>query len=192
MTSRRARSASARTPLGYTRSIAARSPVAARSVCAPTTIVLVAACGLLVACGYDEPQPTALASGTVADFSRYIQPLLQAGCASLDCHGDAGRPLRLYARNGLREDIALRGQDASESELEANMSAIAWLDPEAAQLEDHLLLLKPLAVGAGGMHHIGGDLWSDQSTDLYRCFHAWLRNGLQDADSQAICDRALP
>jgi hypothetical protein len=132
------------------------------------------------------------AQGSVADFQQYVQPVLQAGCASLDCHGQAGRPLRLYARNGLRQRVELRGLDASESEALANMQAITGLAPETQHLEDHLLLLKPLAVDAGGVHHKGGELWRDQNDHAYRCLHAWLRSGASDDAGRAICGAARP
>jgi len=130
--------------------------------------------------------------GTVADFTAFVQPVLAAGCASLDCHGDPGRPLRLYSLNGLRLTDELRGEDESEPEMTANMLSIAGLDPEDTQIEDQLLLLKPLAVAAGGFHHVGGDLWPDQSEPAYRCLHSWFRSGTSDADAQAICQRAAP
>ena len=129
--------------------------------------------------------------GSSEDFALYVQPVLEAGCASLDCHGNSGRPLRLYGLFGLRLDVALRGEAASADELAANMRSIAGLDPGAAQVEDHLLLLKPLERDAGGLHHIGGDLWASQSAAAYRCLHSWLREGSSDAASQTICMEAI-
>ena len=147
----------------------------------------------LAACTLDDPGPIALSSsGGLADFSTYVQPVLEVGCASLDCHGNAGRPLRLYGRNGLRLEVELRGEDASDEEMLRNIEAIDGLDPAASQVEDRLLLLKPLAVGAGGLHHIGGDLWPDQSDPVYRCFHAWLRAGVADDAGRAVCTEVLP
>jgi len=147
----------------------------------------------LGACAIDEQTTSVVDSpGTLGDFETYVQPVLQAGCASLDCHGNAGRPLRLYARNGLRIDVALRGEDASDGEMLSNIAAIAGLEPGVDKVEDHLLLLKPLAVEAGGLHHIGGDLWPDQSDAVYRCLHAWLRAGVSDEPGRAVCTEAAP
>ena len=145
------------------------------------------------ACAIDDQGTTPVGpSGNLADFSTYVQPVLQVGCASLDCHGVAGRPLRLYALNGLRIDATLRGEDASDAEMLSNMIAIGGLDPGRARIEDHLLLLKPLAVDAGGLHHVGGDLWDDQNDSAYRCLHAWLRAGASDDAGKAICTQAAP
>jgi hypothetical protein len=149
--------------------------------------------GLATACTVDPPFTTdAPRSGTLADFGAHVQPVLSGGCASLDCHGDAGRPLRLYARDGLRLAADLRGHDPTEDELVANMDAIAGLGVGRSRIEDDLLLLKPLSVAAGGVHHVGGDLWADQSDPAYRCLHAWLRDGASDAMAQAICASVTP
>jgi len=150
-------------------------------------LVVVGGCGL----GDQRELPVA-ATGQLDAYRVYVQPVLAAGCASLDCHGKAGRPLRLFAKDGLRLDASLRGHDERDDELLANMAAIAALDPEETQVEDRLLLLKPLAVSAGGLHHVGGDLWADQTDPAYRCLHAWLRAGASDAMGRAVCVEAAP
>lgn len=146
----------------------------------------------LGACTFEDPGDpmTVDPTGTLADFATYVQPVLQGSCATLDCHGNAGRPLRLYAKNGLRAGVALRTKDATDDEMLANMASIAGIDPVAAKVEDNLLLLKPLSVAAGGIHHKGGDLWDDQSDNVYRCLHAWLRSGASDDAGRAVCMRA--
>jgi hypothetical protein len=157
------------------------------------SIVILCANLLAGACIYEEDGPAPIeASGTLDDFENYVQPVLQVGCASLDCHGNAGRPLRLYAKNGLRAEADLRGYKASFDEMRANILAIDGLDPFVDQIEDHLLLLKPLAVDAGGIHHVGGDLWADQTDKVYRCLHAWLRAGVSDNAGRSVCTEVLP
>lgn len=143
----------------------------------------------LVACTGPEPGTTDVEAtgGSVDDFATYVQPVLRSGCASLDCHGNAGRPLRLYARYGLRVDVGLRGEDASEAEMTANMSAITGLDPTAPSVDEHVLLLKPLSTAAGGLHHVGGDLWPDRDDAVYHCLHAWLR-----AADLTVCPEVTP
>jgi hypothetical protein len=156
-------------------------------------IAAIAAGLALAACDVAPPETEPLGpSGDRADFATYVQPVLRAGCASLDCHGDDGRPLRLYARNGLRRDVTMRGLDADDAELTANMLAIRGLEPDASAIEDNLLLLKPLSVDAGGVHHVGGDLFLDQNDRGYRCLHAWLRAGVSDEAGRAICTQARP
>lgn len=153
---------------------------------------LVLAFGLSACVFEDRSTEQVSERGALADFSKYVQPVLRVGCASLDCHGTEGRPLRLYARNGLRMGASLRGQDETSAEMQANMTAIDGLDPQATQVENHLLLLKPLAVDAGGISHIGGDLWPDQSDGVYRCLHAWLRSGVSDEAGRQVCTEVLP
>ncbi len=157
----------------------------------PTTVLLCTA-AIFGACVNDQSTDAFDTTGTLADFSTYVQPVLAAGCTSLDCHGNAGRPLRLYARRGLRTEVALRGKDASDEEMLANMLAISGLDTSDTKIEDKLLLLKPLSVDAGGLFHKGGNLWPDQNDPVYRCLHAWLRSGVSDEAGRAVCTEALP
>ena len=150
-------------------------------------VLALAACSSVEQGGLDVPAP-----GQLADYRAYVHPVLAAGCASLDCHGQPGRPMRLYAKHGLRLEASLRGQDERDDELIFNMKAIAALDPEVATIADHLLLLKPLAVAAGGLHHLGGDLWPSPTDPAYRCLEAWLRTGASDVAGRAACTEAVP
>lgn len=157
------------------------------------TTVIALCVSLACACTVqDQEEMSVTPSGELANFATFVQPVLAASCASLDCHGQEGRPLRLYAKDGLRQAAELRGQDASDDELAANMMSIAGLEPQSTQIEDHLFLRKPLALDHGGIHHVGGELWADQTDPSYRCLHAWLRAGAGDEPGQAICDAAVP
>jgi hypothetical protein len=117
-----------------------------------------------------------------ARFEAEIQPIVGSGCGSLDCHGDSGRPLRLYARYGRRADAALRDSELTAAELADNVAAFAGLP-------DDRLLGKPLAVDGGGMHHEGGDLWPDRDAPEYRCLEAWLTGGADPASCAAALER---
>ena len=59
---------------------------------------------------------------------------MERRCATLDCHGQVGRPLRLYSAQGLRfpDDAqnAPGGAGITETELAANYQAIIGLQPE--------------------------------------------------------------
>lgn len=117
-----------------------------------------------------------------ADFDSYaadVQPIVRS-CGSLDCHGVDGRPLRLYAKYGLRMSADLRGEAESDAELAANVAAFSAIDPAR-------VLGKPLHEDAGGMHHIGGDLWADEASAEYRCVAGWLA----DSPDLAACADAL-
>lgn len=100
-----------------------------------------------------------------------VHAVLEARCGTLDCHGDAGRALRLYAETGLRAADELRGQPITTAELAANVRSIAALD-------DDLLLGKPLA---GELHHVGGDIWLEPDEAQIECFASWLAGTLDAA-----------
>jgi len=128
--------------------------------------------------------------GTVADFRNFVQPVLRDTCTSMDCHGDIGRPLRLYAHYGLRLDASLRNEDESDLEIEANILSMASVDPDRPAA-DNLVVLKPLATFEGGIDHIGGDIWADRNAEGYRCLEAWLAGSLPgDAAAEQACASA--
>jgi hypothetical protein len=114
-------------------------------------------------------------------FAPGVHVFLENQCGGLDCHGQVGRPLRLYSLNGLRlpNDAGLvPGSGAvSTDELFANFTATVDLQPEVmtrvvkgmdapTQL---LLVTKPLALSGhkGGIRMVVGD-------DMYTCLTSWL------------------
>jgi len=139
---------------------------------------------VLGACSVPAGEPEAIVERDVAAFATDVQPLLKAGCASLDCHGTAGRPLRLYAEYGLRERVELRTQPVSADELTANVAAFAGISVD-------VILGKPLHTSAGGMKHVGGDLWSSKDSPEYVCVAAWL-NGTSAPSACAAAVDAAP
>lgn len=153
-------------------------------------------CGALVACpvlgACSGPAP-GVASARSLDVDAYrtdVHAVLEPRCATLDCHGDAGRPMRLYAETGLRRTAELRLSDAPLSDEEGllNVEAIAGVDPEVP-VDESRVLLKPLAPSAGGMHHRGRAIWLTRDDDAYVCVSAWLAGTLDDSDREA-CTRA--
>ena len=60
-------------------------------------LVVTGACGGVAA---QDEQP--LVELDVEAYRRDVHPILEARCATLDCHGVDDRPLRLYAETGLR------------------------------------------------------------------------------------------
>ena len=129
-------------------------------------------------------------SGDVDSFVAYVQPVIRDTCTSLDCHGRVERPLRLYARWGLRLDVSLRDQPESIEEMTANAEAMFTMDPDLVAGEN-LVLLKPLAVDDGGMKHEGDDVFESRSAPGFVCLEAWLANELAtDSAAQAACTDA--
>jgi hypothetical protein len=144
------------------------------------------------ACGTDSGGSQALVDLDADAYARDVHPILEARCATLDCHGVGDRPLRLYAETGLRARDELRDQPIEPEELAADVRAIEAIDPGAAPA-DSLFIRKPLAESAGGVFHEGGDLWTSRDDPQLLCALAWL-SGERDADACAIAadEVALP
>jgi hypothetical protein len=123
-----------------------------------------------------------------AVYQRSIHPILEARCATLDCHGMDDRPLRLYAETGLRARDDLRGQPLSDEELTANLRAAQAIDPDR-EPPDSLLVRKPLAA-PGGVFHEGGDLWRRADDPELLCLLAWLAGSSDSASAEAACTAA--
>lgn len=149
---------------------------------------LAAALGALSACDGPAVGSATTRALDVVDYGAHVHGVLEPSCATLDCHGDPGRPLRLYGETGLRLTDALRGEPVTDEELALDVAALAGLDA-ATPAERSLVLLKPLAERAGGLHHVGRDVWLSRDEDAYRCVAAWLAGTLDDA-GRATCDRA--
>jgi hypothetical protein len=118
---------------------------------------------------------------------------LERRCGSLDCHGQAGRPLLLRSKNGLRlsPNDTTGGNPRTNEEVRANYVAVIGLEPEilasvaaegGADPERLMLLRKPL----GTERHKGGKIFADRSDGGYVCLISWLR-GTLDASA---CDSA--
>jgi hypothetical protein len=127
-----------------------------------------------------------------------VHVFLENQCGGLDCHGQVGRPLRLYSTNGLRlpNDAGLSPGTGlvSTDEIFANFSAtiniepaemsrvVAGLDPPT-QL---LLVKKPLGLERhkGGTRIVVND-------DMYKCLTGWLMDpAMPGSFNQAACMNA--
>lgn len=123
------------------------------------------------------------------DFPTYrdnVDPYLQRRCGTLDCHGQPGRPYRLYGFSGIRDYAEEAGsplvsgqQPTTPGEIVANFQATIGLEPEemsrvvarqGQRPETLIFLRKPLKIE----RHKGGKLMSEDD-DGYRCVTAWLR-----------------
>jgi hypothetical protein len=149
---------------------------------------------LLLGCpAIPEQEEIAIELGDVDSFSTYVQPVIRDTCTSLDCHGKIERPLRLYAIWGLRIDSSQRDMPETSEEMAANADAMFTMDPDLLAGES-LVLLKPLAVDAGGMKHEGDDIFETRDAPGFVCLQAWLDGELStDTAAQAACqDAAVP
>jgi hypothetical protein len=132
------------------------------------------------ACGVDTGGSQTLVELDGDAYARDVHPILEARCATLDCHGVDDRPLRLYAETGLRVRDDLRDQPIDPAELAANLRAIQAIDPGAAPA-DSLFIRKP----AGPLFHEGGALFTASDDPQLVCVLAWL-SGTRDAEACAV------
>ncbi len=119
-----------------------------------------------------------------------VEPVLARDCSYFACHGSAERPLRLYAPGRLRLDVppVYVLDPLTEPERAANLASVLGL-AAGEDLEDSLLLLKPLDSDAGGYFHVGksmfggGDVFATKSAPGYLAIEAWL-GGAADYDAE--------
>ena len=124
-----------------------------------------------------------------------VSPMLERRCGTLDCHGQGGRPLRLYSGRGLRlpNDAGLGpGQgDTTAEEITANYRAVIGLEPEqltrvsagVIPARNLLLLQKPLNLG----FHTGGPAFAPTGDPGETCLTTWI----QGAVDPLACNRAI-
>jgi len=160
---------------------------------------LAALCLSASACQAPSEPTQRITAGDPELYASYVQPYLEVGCATLDCHGDLGHPLRLFSELGLRSEAALRPDAISEQrepraltegELEDNQLSIASIALASRAPAEHLALLKPLAVAAGGIAHEGPTLWPSTKAPGYQCLRAYLL-GDEAGDAPQACAQAL-
>ena len=144
----------------------------------------------LTACNDLDLPPEELVVGDETAYAELVQPYAGLACGSLDCHGDSGRALRLYAQYGLRADAALRDTDISPEEIVSNLYSISAISPGGGPPANHVVLLKALAPEAGGMNHVGDVIWEDTEAPGYQCVLAWLSNNSADQAARDACAAA--
>jgi hypothetical protein len=120
----------------------------------------------------------ALAAPSRDDFPG-VADALQLSCATLDCHGQVGRSLRLYGYGGLRfaaTDNPL-GDPTTDLEYLASYDSLVSLEPETLsnvvtlQADPSQLSLVRKAHGLD--HHKGGQR-AQAGDSLDRCIVLWL------------------
>lgn len=159
------------------------------------TITSAIAIGTAWACA-SVPDETRFTNVYVGDSARIqeqfaggVSFFLERRCGTLDCHGQAGRPLRIYGNRGLRlrNDGGLTPStgDTTPQEITANYRSVVGLEPEefsrviAANGRDAdklLLVRKPLGIdNRSGVAHKGGSVVQvGAADDGYACLITWL------------------
>ncbi len=156
-------------------------------------LAFLAALTLAACLAQPQETQTLLVDSARPDRASFDAPsaYMERHCGSLDCHGQPGRPLRVYSQFGMRlsDDDMPGGRPRTDDELTANYVATISLEPEimtqvaeqhGAEPERLMLIRKPL----GTERHKGGQIFSDQSDPGYLCLTSWLR-GSVDKDACA-------
>jgi hypothetical protein len=124
-----------------------------------------------------------------------VSTFMEKRCGALDCHGQVGRPLRIYSANGLRKNFVkgVRDNRATQpDELLENYFATVGLEPEEitiarvteGKFDDFLLLKKPLGIEGGGVRHKGGPVL--RSTDPgFDCLITWMAGKVDKTKCEA-------
>ncbi len=127
---------------------------------------------LLVGCS-PEGAPIALPSADPVGFAA-IEPVLGLRCGNPSCHGQDGRPLRVYTPQRFRLDPSRTFVEEPLTALETELnlaSAAVFLSPDSPA--ESPLLSKPLAVSAGGATHSGGAQFEDVFEPEYQALLRW-------------------
>jgi len=164
---------------------------------APWTLALVVAGGCAQYSASEEP---GLALPDQAQFVQEngVSAFMEKRCGGLDCHGQVGRPLRIYSANGLRfQDGPNGGRPTGATtaeERQENFIGVVGLEPEAlsrvlvteGEFTDLLLFRKPLDTEGGGVRHKGGPVLRF-GDDGWRCLTSWAA-GPQSFSAKACAD----
>lgn len=149
-------------------------------------LVAVLGAGLSFTSCLPEYANNALNCPPYEDFAS-VSTLLERRCGTLDCHGNAARPLRIYGQYGLRlkpadsdDDTLYSGnleRATTEIERESNYRSVCGLEPERTHrvvngeitVEELTLVRKPRLTEK----HKGGRIWNEGKPPD-RCLVTWL------------------
>ncbi|MEO8884003.1 MAG: hypothetical protein ABI377_11425 [Devosia sp.] len=126
-----------------------------------------------------------------------VADALQKRCATLDCHGQAGRNLRLYGYGGLRLSKADTpiGIPTTDLEYNASYDSLVGLEPEVmsevVQLRADVNQLTMVRKIRGIEHHKGGQLVVEGNA-LDRCIVLWLTGKADPNPCLEIANAPLP
>lgn len=186
------------------------------SVHAIQAAVIGLAIGAMASCGgYDPDATTTLYLPDYDAFRDYVHPYLNKQCGTLDCHGQVGRPLRIYGKRGLRlfdknAGLVPGGDETVPEEYRATYESVLGLEPEATRRvvacdqdpETLLFLRKPKGLGpnqsdsngtATGERHKGGTVITPASAEAV-CLRGWLAASCNPGGFEAVrreCEDAL-
>lgn len=157
------------------------------SLLSAAAMLLASAAGSCAIASNTSTEPIANLPDKKSFLDNDVSDMLERRCAGLDCHGQVGRPLRLYSATGLRQkaekDGSRNGKPTTPEEKSDNYYAVVGLEPEnlaacfasKGQVFDTLQLLKkPLSLEGQGIRHKGGPVLKASDTDPgWQCLYGW-------------------
>ena len=152
-----------------------------RRMC-PALLALSLLCSNLLACGsgsgeYSGPLPAPDGARFVTD----VYPLLLRDCAFVDCHGKAERFFRIVGPGRVRLDQTTKPDDpATLAEVQLSYQRALSMLASSENVDDSLLLRKPLELGAGGQGHkgvddLGRNIFPSVTDPSYVVLRTWAR-----------------
>lgn len=167
----------------------------------PWKAIAIGLCIAALASCAASPDPNQAAPAFAPDRGQFTMPggvgaFMERRCGALDCHGQIGRPLRIYSANGLRKTDATKprsprpiGPTTDDEKLDNYLSVID-LEPEAigyshatnGDYRDFMLLKKPLGLQNNGVRHKGGAVLREKSDPGYECLLSWIRGTVSTKD----------
>jgi hypothetical protein len=137
------------------------------------------------------PEPRRLEAPPRDSFET-VADALQVSCGTLDCHGQAGRNLRLYGARGLRLDPRATSAEGTTTpaEYEATFWSLVGLEPETLSAVVREQGTDPLRLtfmrkARGAEQHKGGALMK-RGDDLDVCLTSWLGGAVMTPACEAI------
>ena len=152
-------------------------------------LIFIAFVAVVTACVQNEPSDIRFFPDKEEFINGGVSAMMESRCGGLDCHGQVGRPLRLYSQRGLRlatpeTDLRDTRPTTPEERLE-NYQSVIGLEPEGLSdtvatggvYVDHQLLLKPLDDEGGlGVRHKGGPVLQPTPNDPgWQCLFGWVK-----------------
>lgn len=125
-----------------------------------------------------------------------VSTFMEQRCGGLDCHGQPGRPMRIYSSWGLRlkprDDGSRESGATTAEEKKANYLSVVGLEPEAMEAcfrtkgqerANFQLLLKPISIENGGIRHKGGPVLRPENQDPgWQCLYGWVSGQVNQAE----------
>jgi len=147
----------------------------------------------------NEPSPVAPPPDRGQFQNGGVELFMEKRCGALDCHGQIGRPLRIYGASGLRKTDpdtprAPRPNTATTPDEQLdNYLSVVNLEPEAIRFSkttngayrDFLLLKKPLGLENNGVRHKGGPVLRETADPGYNCLVSWIAGAVNQKDCEA-------